>query len=185
MMAGSGTAPSSLPLYGEASRRRVMYMPIITENTCPRMPIARRPFIIVLLPGYRINILCSAHSIMEYALITGAFNRMEYALITGASKGIGKAITTDLAARGFNRLARSPLRRIIAAGGQSHHRVFTPSKPIGWPSICLPQKPRRMSMTGAAQRIHCPGPRQQCRLRPQWPFRKIFDSGSAPEHDAP
>jgi len=27
---------------------------------------------------------------------------MEYALITGASKGIGKAISTDLAARGFN-----------------------------------------------------------------------------------
>jgi uncharacterized protein len=27
---------------------------------------------------------------------------MEYALITGASKGIGKAITSDLAARGFN-----------------------------------------------------------------------------------
>ena len=27
---------------------------------------------------------------------------MEYALVTGASKGIGKAIATDLAARGFN-----------------------------------------------------------------------------------
>ncbi len=29
-------------------------------------------------------------------------DQMEYALITGASKGIGKAIATDLAARGFN-----------------------------------------------------------------------------------
>lgn len=70
---------------------------------------------------------------------------MEYALITGASKGIGKAIAADLAARGFNVLLVARSEELLQ---QEATRITTlyPVK-ADWLSLDL-------SMPDAAQNVH-------------------------------
>ena len=60
---------------------------------------------------------------------------MEYALITGASKGIGKAIATDLAARGFNVLLVARSEELL----QQEANRITASYPVkaDWLSLDL------------------------------------------------
>lgn len=73
------------------------------------------------------------------------FYSMEYALITGASKGIGKAIAADLAARGFNVLLVARSEELLQ---QEATRIATlyPVK-ADWLSLDL-------SMPDAAQNVY-------------------------------
>jgi short-subunit dehydrogenase len=108
---------------------------------------------------------------------------MEYALITGASKGIGKAIAHELAARGFNLLLVARSEELLQ---ETAARITTlyPVK-ADWLALDLStaEAPQNVYDWCRAKGYTVIGPGQQCRLRVEWSFRKIRFRTAA-EYDA-